>query len=77
MNWEHVEGKWSQLKGKAREEWAKLTDDDFQLIDGKREKLMGKLQERYGYAKDKAEHAIDAWIEKVGKTPPEEKNVKS
>lgn len=61
MNWERIEGNWKQLKGKAREQWGKLTDDDFDVIAGKREQLAGKLQERYGIAKDEAEQQVSAW----------------
>lgn len=52
MNSDMIEGNWMQLKGKVRETWAKLTNDDVELIDGKREQLMGKIQERYGRSKE-------------------------
>jgi len=55
MNQDIVKGKWTQLKGKVREQWGKLTDDDVAQIDGKSEAAIGRLQERYGYAKDQAE----------------------
>ena len=48
MNWDQVEGQWKGLKGQVRETWAKLTDDDIELIGGKKDRLLGKLQERYG-----------------------------
>lgn len=65
MNWDQLEGKWMQLKGKAREEWAKLTDQDVEDIKGKRDNLIGRLTERYGYEKEKASQAVDEWIEKI------------
>ena len=55
MDSNRTAGAWHQLKGKVREEWGKLTDDDLTQIEGNSEKLAGKLQERYGYAKDEAE----------------------
>ena len=55
MNQDIVKGKWTQLKGKIREQWGKLTDDDIVQIDGKAEAAIGRLQERYGYARDHAE----------------------
>lgn len=58
MDWNEIEGNWEQLKGKIRQTWGKLTDDDMILIKGKKQELMGKLQERYGYAKDVAEKEI-------------------
>ncbi|EBU8132022.1 CsbD family protein [Salmonella enterica subsp. enterica] len=59
--WDRVEGNWLQAKGKVREQWGKLTDDDLDVIAGRRDQLEGKLQERYGYAKDQARKEIDDW----------------
>ncbi len=65
MNWDIIEGKWSQFKGEARAQWGKLTDDDLDVIAGKHEKLVGRLQARYGYNKDKAEKAVEEWQSKI------------
>ncbi len=46
MNWDQIEGNWKQFKGKVKENWGELTDDDLQVIGGKRDKLIGKLQEK-------------------------------
>jgi uncharacterized protein YjbJ (UPF0337 family) len=62
MNWDTIESNWKQAKGKVKQQWGKLTDDDITQINGKREQLAGRLQERYGYAKDQAEKEIDTWI---------------
>jgi len=61
MNWDRIKGNWKQLKGQAKEQWGKLTDDDFDVIDGRREQLAGKIQERYGIAKDEAEAQVAKW----------------
>ena len=61
MNWDRIEGHWKQVKGKAKEQWGKLTDDDFDVIAGKRDQLAGKIQERYGVAKDEAEKQVSSW----------------
>lgn len=61
MNWDRIEGNWKQFKGKAREQWGKLTDDDLDVAAGKREQLAGRIQERYGVGKDEAERQIDDW----------------
>ena len=61
MNWDRVEGNWKQFKGKVKEKWGQLTDDDLTAINGNREQLEGKLQERYGYAKDQARKEVDDW----------------
>lgn len=59
MNWDIIEGNWNQAKGKVKEQWGKLTDDDLGAISGKRDQLAGKLQERYGIAKDEVEKQLN------------------
>jgi uncharacterized protein YjbJ (UPF0337 family) len=61
MNWDRVEGNWKQFKGKVKEQWGRLTDDDLDVIDGKKDQLAGKIQESYGISKDEAEQQIDRW----------------
>jgi uncharacterized protein YjbJ (UPF0337 family) len=58
VNQDIIKGKWTQLGGKLKEKWGKLTDDDVNMLSGHREYLVGKLQERYGIAKEKAETQI-------------------
>jgi uncharacterized protein YjbJ (UPF0337 family) len=65
MNWDTLQGNWMQVKGKIKEKWGKLTDDDLTAINGKRDQLAGKLQERYGYAKEKAEKELDEFANKL------------
>ncbi|MFW6182325.1 MAG: CsbD family protein [Chloroflexota bacterium] len=65
MNNDVLRGKWKQLKGRVREEWGELTDDDVDRIQGNREQLEGRLQERYGYAKDEAREEVDGWLDRV------------
>lgn len=62
MNWDRIEGNWKQFKGKVRENWGDLTDDDLDRIDGRREQLEGLVQERYGKTKDEASRAVDEWL---------------
>ena len=61
MDWNRVEGNWKQLKGRAKQQWGKLTDDDLAMIDGRREELAGKIQERYGLAREAAQQQVDEW----------------
>jgi uncharacterized protein YjbJ (UPF0337 family) len=61
MDWNRVEGNWKEMKGKVREQWGKLTDDDLDVIAGKQDQLEGRLQQRYGYAKDQAKKEVDDW----------------
>jgi uncharacterized protein YjbJ (UPF0337 family) len=62
MDWNRIEGNWKQVKGRVKEQWGKLTDDDLDVINGRREQLAGKMQERYGIAKDEADRQIDTWV---------------
>lgn len=59
MNSDRVEGNWKQLKGKVKEQWGKLTDDDLMVIEGNSDQLSGRVQERYGVAKDEAEKQVE------------------
>jgi uncharacterized protein YjbJ (UPF0337 family) len=61
MNWDRAAGDWKQLKGKVKQKWAKLTDDDLTYVDGQRDQLLGRIQERYGIAKDQAEKQLKEW----------------
>ena len=61
MNWDRVEGNWKEFKGKARQKWSDLTDDDLDKIQGKREELIGKVQDKKGIARDAAEREVDEW----------------
>lgn len=58
MNDDRMEGNWKQFKGKVKEQWGKLTDDDLDVINGRREQLAGKIQERHGVARDEAERQL-------------------
>jgi uncharacterized protein YjbJ (UPF0337 family) len=62
------EGRWKQMKGEAKRQWGKLTDDDWDRAEGNRDKLVGSLQERYGWEKNQAEKELDTWTESV-RTP--------
>lgn len=61
MNWDQIEGNWKQFTGQIKQKWAKLTDDDLNLIDGKRIELLGKIQERHGITKELAEKQLDSF----------------
>jgi uncharacterized protein YjbJ (UPF0337 family) len=66
MNWDQIKGKWMQVKGRAKEQWGDLTDDDLDRIEGNRDQLAGRIQERYGVAKEEAERQVDDWSRRVG-----------
>jgi uncharacterized protein YjbJ (UPF0337 family) len=62
MNWETISGRWTEMKGKLRSKWGKLTDDDVEVIAGKKDVLVGRLQQRYGLQRDEAERDVDRWL---------------
>jgi uncharacterized protein YjbJ (UPF0337 family) len=65
MNWDQIAGDWKQFKGKVRQRWGKLTDQDLTVVEGKRDELIGKIQERYGIAKDEAEKQLKSFSEEM------------
>jgi uncharacterized protein YjbJ (UPF0337 family) len=65
MNWDQIKGQWTQYKGKAKEKWGDLTDDDLDRAEGQRDQLAGKIQEKYGIAKEEAERQVDEWSKSI------------
>nr|PZN22281.1 MAG: CsbD family protein [Chloroflexota bacterium] len=65
--WDILKGMWNQIKGDARNEWGKLTDDDWERIAGNRDKLVGRLQEHYGWNRMEAERKVDEWAGRHGR----------
>ena len=61
MNWDAVKGSWTQLRGRIRMQWGKLTDDQLDVIEGRRDLLLGKLQETYGVTEEEADAQVTAW----------------
>ena len=61
MNWDRIEGNWKQFKGKVKEKWGKLTDDELDKIAGRRDQLAGKIQQSYGISRDEADRQVQDW----------------
>ncbi len=61
MNWDRIEGQWKQMRGRVKERWGDLTDDDIDRIAGRRDQLVGQIQEQYGITRDEAEHQVREW----------------
>ncbi len=64
MNEDIFMGKWAQLKGKIKQEWGNLTDDDLDRIGGKRDEMVGLVQERYGWERERAESELNSFLER-------------
>lgn len=66
MHESYLKGHWNEVKGKAKERWGDLTDDDLDGIEGKRDHLIGTLQKRYGKARAEIEREVEVWEERNG-----------
>ncbi len=58
MNQEYLKGNWDEFKGKLKQQWADLTDDDLLKIKGKSEEIYGILEQRCGMSKEAVEDAL-------------------
>jgi uncharacterized protein YjbJ (UPF0337 family) len=63
MNQDVMKGQWTQLKGKLRRQWGKLTNDDMDVIQGDKDILIGKIQEYYGRTRDEAEAELNDFLD--------------
>lgn len=63
-NWDSNAGGagWNQMKGKVKEKWGKLTDDELDQIEGRRDQLVGKVQKAYGVSEEEAERQVDQFM---------------
>ncbi|MGF1626875.1 MAG: CsbD family protein [Alphaproteobacteria bacterium] len=61
MNSDQIKGNWKILKGKVKQTWGDLTDDEIDRIDGKHDELVGTIQKRYGIAREEAERQVRDW----------------
>lgn len=59
MNTTDLKGNWNELKGKLKQQYADLTDDDLLYVEGKEDELYGKIQQRVGKSKDEVKKMID------------------
>ncbi|MGH7500121.1 MAG: CsbD family protein [Longimicrobiales bacterium] len=66
MNESTFKGKWNEVKGKVKEQWGDLTNDDLDRIEGRRDQLVGAIQQRYGKARDEAEREVQRFEERNG-----------
>ena len=68
-NQDILQGKWPELKGQAKQQWGKLTDDDIQRLSGTTEELTGVLRRRYGYGRAQARMEISNWVSAYDQAP--------
>lgn len=56
-----LKGDWNIIKGNLKQKWARLTEDDLQLIEGKQDELLGRIQKRTGETREAVEAAIQEY----------------
>ncbi|HXU45745.1 MAG TPA: CsbD family protein [Thermoanaerobaculia bacterium] len=66
MNQPWLNGKWNEMKGKIKEQWGELTNDDLDKVQGQRDQLVGRIQQRYGKTREAIETEVSAWEERNG-----------
>jgi uncharacterized protein YjbJ (UPF0337 family) len=59
MNKDEFKGNWNILKGRVKQAWGDLTDDDLDKIDGNKDELVGLLQRKVGKTREEAHKAVD------------------
>jgi uncharacterized protein YjbJ (UPF0337 family) len=64
MKSEIFKGKWKQIRGEAKRQWGKLTDDDLRRVDGRLDRFVGVIQEKYGYSAETAQEEADRFLSK-------------
>ncbi len=57
-----LKGSWKELKGKMKEKWGDLTDDELMEAEGNQDKFLGILQKKYGYTKERAKQEYDEFM---------------
>jgi uncharacterized protein YjbJ (UPF0337 family) len=63
MNKLQIKGDWNIAKGKIKQKWASLTDNDLQFVDGKEDELIGRIQKRTGEAREEVERALEEFCD--------------
>lgn len=56
-----IKGNWNEVKGKMKQHWANLTDDDLLYQEGKEDELLGRIQKKTGKTKEE----IKSWIDRL------------
>ena len=65
MNENQWEGKWDQMKGKLRQAYGDLSDDELEGAKGNREELVGRIKEKYGDTKESIDQKLDEIASKL------------
>jgi uncharacterized protein YjbJ (UPF0337 family) len=66
MNKDQFEGSWKQVKGRLKEFWGDLTDDEIDKMSGSYDRFVGTIQEKYGKSKEEARDSVNQFLKKIG-----------
>lgn len=58
----NLKGNWNELKGKLKQEYGELTEDDLVYVEGKEDELIGRLQKRLGKTREEVASMIKDWM---------------
>ena len=61
-----LKGQWNELKGRVKERWGELTNDELDRIEGRRDQLVGAIQQQYGRSRDEVEREVERWESEQG-----------
>ena len=65
MNAEILKGNWQEMKGKIRETWGKLTDDEVDQIEGNYDQLVGRLRQSYGLSVEEGQKRVNDFLKRA------------
>lgn len=63
QNAQEIQGRWDILRGKVKEKWGQLTDDDLQMVGGNIDQVMGRIQQKTGAARAEIEEFLNEALE--------------
>ncbi len=58
-------GNWNELKGRAKQEWGDLTDDDLTYVEGKEDELLGRIQQKTGKTRDEVRNWFNTELDRL------------
>jgi len=58
MDWNQIVGQWTEVGGKAKARWDKLSDEEWRVVREKRDRLVAKIKDKYGVSTKEAEHQV-------------------
>jgi len=67
INTDTLKGNWKVLKGKVKEAWGELTDDEITKVEGNYDVLVGEIQKKYGHTKEKAQESVNSFLKELNK----------